>query len=241
MPPQRFDQTLSRFGLERLKSGLDLQVTPSGDIAITRDGDLQLGNLNTNGLFRFIERWRQSESTIAELFTPMAREATRFENLSRSRKRGEYPTLTLNPQAYHEITDSIIEAQLVASTLAGSIAVILNNLLQRLKQDLKAPDDEWHQAKPIFSDFSLGEIFAAAAANFRHYDEWASTQLPTKQQLTSMSVICGLLNVPVQTEKGFPSIRTNECGNILMLISKGDIETLHRLTVEYAKSLAKYK
>ncbi len=241
MPPQKFDQTLSRFGLERLTNGLDLQLTPSGDIALTRDGDLQLGNRSTNGLFRFIERWRQSESAITELFTPMAREAIKFNNLSRSRERGEYPTLSLNPQAYHETTDSIIEAQLVASTLAGSIAVISNNLLQRLKQDIDASNEEWRHAEPIFSGFSLGEIFAAAASNFRHYDEWASTQSPTKQQQISMNVICGILNVPVQTEKGFPTIRTNKCESILMLISEGNIETLHQLTVKYAKSLAKYK
>ncbi|PLK49557.1 hypothetical protein [Uliginosibacterium sp. TH139] len=73
MPPQDYDQTLTRFGLESLKSGLELQVTKGGDIAITRDGDLQLGNSRTNGMFRFIERWRQSEAAIDELFGPMKR------------------------------------------------------------------------------------------------------------------------------------------------------------------------
>jgi len=40
-----FDQTLSRFGIESLKKGLDLQLTPEGTIALTRDGDLQLGDI----------------------------------------------------------------------------------------------------------------------------------------------------------------------------------------------------
>lgn len=241
MPPQGFDQTLLQFGLENLKRGLDLQLTKSGDIALTRDGDLQLGKPRENSMFRFIERWRQSESAITELFGPMAKAATKLESLSSARKRGEAPVLSQNPEAYHEVTDSIVEAQLVSSTLAGSIAVLQNSLFQRLKRDLNASDDEWRQTTPAFAGFSLGEIFTAAAANFRHYDEWASIKSPTTQQLASMKVLCGLLNMPVQTAQGFPTIRTNVCGSVLMLLSQGSLETLHQITVGYAKSLAKYK
>lgn len=241
MPPQDYDQTLARFGLESLKSELDLQVTKGGDIAITRDGDLQLGNSRTNGMFRFIERWRQSESAITELFEPMTRAAETLESLSSARKNGSGPSLSRNPKEYHEATDSIFEAQLVSATLAGAIAVIQHNLLFRLKLDLNASEDEWRKASPAFGGYSLGEIFSAAAANFRHYDEWASTKSPTAQQLASMKVLCSLLHVPVLTAHGHPSIRTNVCGRVLMLLSGGSIDTLHQLTVEYAKSLAKHR
>jgi hypothetical protein len=240
MPPQDYDQTLARFGLERLKSGLDLQVTKRGDIAITRDGDLQLGNSRANGMFRFIERWRQSESAIAELFRPMTQAAEKLENLISARENGTGPSLSRDPKEYHEVTDSIVEAQLVSATLAGAIAVIQHNLLVRLKLDLNASENEWRAASPAFGGYSLGEIFSAAAANFRHYDEWASTKSPTAQQLASMKVLCSLLNVPVLTVHCYPSIRTNVCGRVLMLLSRGAIDTLHQLTVEYAKSLAKY-
>lgn len=241
MPPQDYDQTLARFGLESLKSGLDLQVTKGGDIAVTRDGDLQLGNSRTSGMFRFIERWRQSESAIAELFGPMTRASEKLESLSSARERGTGPSLSINPKEYHETTDSIVEAQLVSSTLAGAIAVIQHNLLVRLKLDLNASEDEWRKASPAFGGYSLGEIFSAAAANFRHYDEWASMKSPTAQQLASMNVLCSLLNAPVLTAHGHPSIRTNVCGRVIMLLSRGSIDTLHQLTVEYAKSLAKHR
>lgn len=240
MPLQDYDQTLTRFGLESLKSGLDLQVTKGGDIAITRDGDLQLGNSRTNGMFRFIERWRQSEAAIAELFGPMKRAAEKLETLSSARENGSGPSLSRNPKEYHEATDSIVEAQLVSATLAGAIAVIQHNLLVRLKLDLNASEDEWRKASPVFGGYSLGEIFSAAAANFRHYDEWASTKSPTVKQLASMKVLCSLLNVPVLTAHGHPSIRTNVCGEVLMLVSRGSIDSLHQLTVGYAKSLAKH-
>ncbi len=241
MPPQDYDQTLARFGLESLKSELDLQVTKGGDIAVTRDGDLQMGNSRKNGMFRFIERWRQSESTIAELFWPMTRAAEKLESLSSARENGTGPSLSRNPKEYHEATDSIVEAQLVSATLAGAIAVIQYNLLVRLKLDLNASEDEWHKASPAFGGYSLGEVFSAAAANFRHYDEWASTKSPTAKQLASMEVLCSLLNIPVLTAHGHPSIRTNVCGRVLMLLSRGSIDILHQLTVEYAKSLAKHR
>jgi hypothetical protein len=64
-----FDETLIRFGLEALKSRVDLQVSKSDDIAVTRDGILQMGNAQVNGLFRLVERWRRSESTISDLFS----------------------------------------------------------------------------------------------------------------------------------------------------------------------------
>lgn len=240
MPPQDYDQTLTRFGLESLKSGLDLQVTKGGDIAITRDGDLKMGNSRANGIFRFIERWRQSESAIAELFGPMVRAAEKLESLSAARENGTGPLLSKSPKEYHEVTDLIVEAQFVSSTLAGAIAVIQHNLLVRLKLDLNALEDEWRKASPAFSGHSLGEIFSAAAANFRHYDEWASTKSPTAQQLASMKILCSLLNLPVLTAHGHPSIPTNVCGRVLMLLSYGSIDTLHQLTFEYAKSLAKH-
>lgn len=240
MPPQEFNQTLSRFGLENLKDGLDLAIE-GGDLVLTRDGDLKMGNSLTNGMFRFIERWRQSEYAITELFEPMLQAASKLEVLSSTRERGEEPTLRRNAAAYHDVTDYIVEAQLVSSTLAGSIAVILNSLFQRLKADINASGEEWHQAGPTYAGFSVGEIFSAAAANFRHYDEWASAHSPTPLQLKSMNVLCALFNKPVQKDKGFPTIRTNVCGTVLMQLSGGSIQELHQLTVGFAKSLAKYK
>lgn len=238
---QEFDEILLRFGLTKLKTGLDLQLNKFGDIAVTRDGDLQLGNATANGMFRFIERWRQRESTIRELFVPMVKAAQTFEELSTARQRGEPPTLSKDAAAYHEVTDAIIEAQLVFSTLAGSIAVILNSLLYRLKLDVNASDAQWRQAGKLFATFSIGEVFSAAAANFRHYDEWAASKSLTAQQLSSMKVLSGLLNIPIQTVHGVASIRNNVCGEILMLVSQGSIDTLNEVTVGFAKALAKYE
>ena len=87
---------------------------------------------------------------------------------------------------------------------------------------------------------SIGEIYQAAAANFRHYDEWASTKNLTKQQLESMSVLCGLLGCPVSSAKGYRSIRTNVCDQVLLKVSKESVDNLHEITFDYAKKLANY-
>ncbi|MBK7301100.1 MAG: hypothetical protein IPI79_12675 [Moraxellaceae bacterium] len=67
MPLEGYNETLARFQLEKLKVCADLHVDKSGNIAITRDGDLQMGNTQVNAMFRLVERWRHSESTINEL------------------------------------------------------------------------------------------------------------------------------------------------------------------------------
>ena len=240
MPIREFDETLSRFGLDRLKRGLDLQLTETGDLATTRDGDLQLGNTQANALFRLVERWRHSETTIGELFPTMVRAAAELKKLSEARDRGEAPELHVNPMEYHATTEAIIEADLLSSTLAGAIFVILNNLLIRLKLDLGASHEEWRLAAPLIKGQSVGQIVSAAAANFRHFDEWSATRMPTKEQLKSMNVLCAVLGCPVQSAKGFPTIRSNVCGAVLEHLVQGSLDTLHESTFAYAKSLAKY-
>ncbi|MDY7545499.1 hypothetical protein QN360_08755 [Glaciimonas sp. CA11.2] len=235
-----YDETLTRFCLGKLKAGVDLQLTKSGDIALTRDGDLQAGNTQINALFRLVERWRQSESTVSDLFAPMLRASQQLEELSKTRALDKGPSLSMNPKDYHDVTESILEYQSVSSVLAGSILLVLNNLLQRLKKDLNASDDEWKLAGTKINNNSIGVIFTAAAANFRHHDEWACAKRPNTQQLQSMEVLCKGLNLPVLTH-GFPTIRTNVCGQILMSLSHGSVDHLHQITFEYAKALSKYQ
>jgi hypothetical protein len=63
-----YNQTLERFGLDVLKVTCDLVLDDNGNIAKTRDGDLQFGAPKHNALFRLVERWRVSQPTIDSLF-----------------------------------------------------------------------------------------------------------------------------------------------------------------------------
>ncbi len=240
MPIREFDETLSRFGLDHLKCALDLQLTQSGDLATTRDGDLQLGSTQANALFRLVERWRHSETTIGKLFPLMVQAGVELKALSGARERGEAPALHVNPKAYHAATEAILEADLLSSTLAGAIFVILNNLLIRLKLDLNASNDEWRLATPIVQGQSFGQVVSAAAANFRHFDEWAACKTPTSKQLESMKVLGAVLGCPVQSSQGFPTMRSNVCWAVLERLFQNSIDALHQSTFAYAKSLARF-
>jgi hypothetical protein len=240
MPLPGYDETLDRFGLGKLKSRVDLHFTKSGDIAITRDGDFQMEDTQFNALFRFVEGWRRIQSTFNYLFSPMLRASLQLEELSKTRAQDMGPSLIMNPKDYHAVTDSILECQSVSSVLSGAILVVFDSLLQRLKKDLNASDGEWELSGTKINNHSIGVIFAAATANFRHYDEWACAKKPKSQQLPSMEVLCEVLSLPVLTAHGFPTIRTNVCGDVLMRISHGSVDILHQITFGYAKALSKY-
>lgn len=229
-------KTLDRFGLAELKCGGDLQLK-NDCIALTADRSLQFGNTRFNALFRLVERWRLNQPTLNELFSSMLLTSQRLEEVLKTRAQGIGPSISINPTAFHEETESIGDYESGSSVFAGSILVVLSNLLQRFKKDLNASDDPWKSAGSKINGYSIGVIFTAAAANFRHHDEWAQTQVPSKQQLASMEVLCAILERPLMTA-GFPTIRTNVCREIIIKVSGGSVDRLHQITFEYAKALS---
>jgi hypothetical protein len=229
--------TLDRFGLEELRRGGDLQVK-DGDLAVTADGDLQFGDTKFNGLFRFVERWRINQPTLDELFESMLVTSQRLQDVLQARKQGIGPSLSRDAAAFHEETESIGDYESGSSVFAGAILVVLNNLLQRLKKDLGAPEHRWKSAEPKIGGYSIGAVFSAAAANFRHYDEWARTRSINPTQSVSIEVLCAILARPVVTN-GFAAIRTNVCREVLMTVSGGSVDRLHEVTFDYAKALSK--
>lgn len=73
----------------------------------------------------------------------------------------------------------------------------------RFKLDLNASDADWEATPPLNGGFSLGQVFTAAAANFRHYDEWAAAkEVLTKQQVINMTALCGVLGLPLTNQHG---------------------------------------
>lgn len=240
MPVVDYFETLDRFGLLELKSGGDLQIK-DGDIATTRDGDLKLGDDRFNALFRLVQRWRLNESAIGDLFANTEVYAQRLTQVMGERSNGIGPSLGADPEAFHEMTDVIGESESGASVFAGSILVVMNNLLQRFKFDLNVSREKWCSSAPHFSGYSLGEVISAAAANFRHHDEWASSPHPTNQQLVSMNILAPILGVQAIDERGFRTIRSNVCREILEALSAGSVEHLHSHLFKFAQNLGNTK
>lgn len=240
MPVVDYFETLDRFGLLELKSGGDLQIK-DGDIATTRDGDLKLGDDRFNAFFRLVQRWRLNESAIGDLFANTEIYAQRLTQVMGERSNGIGPSLGADPEAFHEMTDVIGESESGASVFAGSILVVMNNLLQRFKLDLNVSREKWCSSAPHFSGYSLGEVISAAAANFRHHDEWASSPHPTNQQLVSMNILAPILGVQPIDERGFRTIRSNVCREILEALSAGSVEHLHSHLFKFAQNLGNTK
>jgi len=229
-----YDQALSLFDLSKLKSkGLgDLQLDADGNIAQARDGDWQMGPQRVNALFRLVERWRVSQFTIDELFNAW-RGAADERNAMQS--QSNHTSLVLNPQQYWTNAESIAELGENSGILAGTIFVVLDNLVQRFRQDLGETTIAAYSAQQPFD-----AVIHAAAANFRHYDEWATSKVITPQQKRSIAAVCSYLSVPIEGANGAPGIRSNVCSTVLEKLSEDSATNLHRKLFDYAKATAHY-
>lgn len=232
-----YNETLTRYGLERLKGG-DLQVR-GGNIAITADGDLQFGDIATNALFRLVQRWRAHQPTLNDLFSVVQLHSQRHSATLEARRSGFSPSLVTALAEFHEENDCLAMDESGASIYAGTICLVVNNLLQRFKTDVQTTDDAWRGAEPILGGEPLGEIFAAAANNFRHHDEWARTHQPTSRQMRSISVLQHVLGMKASSTD-MQRIRTNLCSEVILLISEGEVGKLHERMFAYAKSVCDF-
>lgn len=235
---RNFDETLRDFGIENLKPKIDLHLDSSGNIAVTLDRELQIGNKTTNGLFRFVERWRKNEATIELLFERMV---ISFDNAKREHERS-LTNLTLNPSIYQDQLENALEQEAIAETLGGSICVLYNNLLQRLREDLNIhhTDSKWRIEKNNIHQYSFGEIISAAANNFRHSDEWCKKKEPEAKQKENIRILSSILGLPDRTD-GFHPIRKNVCAETLLKISHYSLTNLHQQAFEFAKMLSQHQ
>lgn len=230
-----FDQTLSRFGLEKLKQLVDLTLDSNGKIAVTRDGDWQMGELRVNALFRLVGRWRISQPTIDEL-TRMWRVATIEAHAIEGRP--DRATIMSDPTGYWRDEESLVELRENAAILAGSIFVVVSNLTERFRKDLNTPRNG--AAAPSSPQQPFDALVWAAAANFRHYDEWAGLSTIERKQRQSLKVLCPYLGIPIEEPKGVPGIRDNACSDVLRKLSAESDRDLHQRLFDYAKSAACY-
>jgi hypothetical protein len=235
MPIPCYFETLTRFGLQELKQG-GVQAH-NGNWAVTPDGDFQFGNTRVNALFRLVERWRVNQPTLEQLYWDLLSRAERLKEVMKARAQGLGPSWCREPVQYHEETEALGDYESGASVYAGAILVVLNNLLQRCRQDLHASEAQWVSAAPKIEGYSVGVVFEAAAANFHHHDEWARAVKIDDRQRASMEPLCAVLGRDLWTQ-GRPTLRANVCREVLLKISDGSTDRLYRLMFEFAKALA---
>jgi hypothetical protein len=196
-----------------------------------------MGDTPVNAMFRLVERWRATHETTVVLFA----EISKAENLLATMVKVAQEQLELgHTRQYLETQEKIGAVREVSTTLAGTIFVTLNSTLQRFRKDIAAPSEAWESRSPLVHGRSIGAIASAASANFRHYDEWAATPVPTGQQLESMRVICSVVGCDVMDQHGHRTLRTNVCDQLLTAVCGGSLETLDNRTFEFCKAIANY-
>jgi hypothetical protein len=250
-PPRSLDEIIDAFGIESLRTGAGLQIGPSGDLAVTADGDLRIGSVPFNAMYRLAQRWRFEEPTARLLFDAVMEAFSIEADLSREVETTGFADITQPPareptmedvRRFRQIGDhqgALINGRGVA---AGAVMVMLGNMLARFCDDLGLKGPLGKHGPPAFAGHSIGAVVQAAANNFRHHDEWARTKRPKDQQLISMICLIEVLEASDQPKpwggNWVVAIRYNLCGEILRAISAEQFETLGAWLFEYAKSLA---
>jgi hypothetical protein len=231
-------ETLSRFGLQRLNSGeADSILDAAGNIAVTRDGDFQVGGAAVNAMFRLVERWRVIDQATRALFLQIKN----AESLASAMTADTAGQLTLGKvKLYLETQEQVAAVKEMVASFAGTVFVTLNNTLQRFREDIgiNESDAKWTSSGRLIQEHSIGEIASAASAKFRHYDEWAATSTPTTQQLRSMRVIAKVLGYDATDQRGHPTLRANVCDRMLAPVCGGSPDSLTERMFEYCKAIA---
>ena len=232
-----FLETLSRFGLQRLNSGeAPPLLDAAGNIATARDGDWQVGDTEVNAMFRLVNRWRVTDQATRALFLQI-KDA---ESLASAMTEEIAGLLTLEPKRYVETQERVEAVTEMAASFAGTVFVTLNNTLQRFRNDIgiKESDAKWASSGRLIQEHSIGEITSAAAANFRHYDEWDATSTPKPQQLRSIQVIAKVLGYDATDQGGHRTFRGNVCDRMLAPVCGGSPDALTERMFEYCKVIA---
>ena len=127
-----------------------------------------------------------------------------------------------------------------AATYSGCLMIVLSGALLRFKDDIDGKG-EWNRTEPCFNTHSVGAIIVAAAAGFRHADEWAKTHPPTKKQKRSQDIINGALSGLPDFERLASDVFTftsGRCDEVIRLLSGGDFERLASNVFTFTHNLA---
>ena len=242
-----YDQIVDAYGLTILKARADWSLE-NGDLAMTKDGDIKVGDTAYNGLFRLVQTWRYNAPHLRYLFETMNKMCGWSKSLDEKMNAiGEermaqfcidtYGKSDTKFAEYAAALNAVWEEQGVATfgaaTYGGCLMLILSGALLRFADDTDAKG-EWSKIGPFFNGHSVGPIIAAAANGFRHTDEWAKTRIPTRQQKASQDIINGALS-------GFPApdeSSPGRCVEVLQLLSGGDFECLASNVFTFAHNLA---
>jgi hypothetical protein len=235
--PSSYEEVVQRYNLTILMASGDWSFT-NGDLTLTKDGDIQHGDIAYSGLHRLVETWRYNDPHLRYLFETANEMLARGESLlnaigQESIDGNGRPDFDQFAAAFNAIREDQGIATFGAATYSGCLMIVLSGALLRFKDDIGAKG-EWNRTEPSFNTHSVGAIIAASANGFRHADEWAKTHPPTERQKSSQDIITGALSgLPAPDE-----LSPGRCVEVLHLLSGGNFERLGSNIFTFAHNLA---
>jgi hypothetical protein len=223
-PVPLYDWVVDHYGLQILKEPGDLSVE-NGDIALTKDGDLKLGNDVYNALYRLVETWRFYYPHLRQLFdlaiamnSERARIAAEIDELAPILMERFDPAKTNESfMPLHGAFDEHGATELGHQIYSSCIILLLDAALRRYRDDLGARETDWDSSPPLFNGVSFGTLVVASANGFRHADEWAKTRSANSQQKRSQRVLDAALGPGLANDRR----RARSCSNALDVLSGG--------------------
>jgi hypothetical protein len=231
-----YEDVITTFELDILKGGGDFQLTDTGSLKLTRDGDLQLGADPFNAQFRLVQRWRFNEPTLKALFdAAMAGNAREKDLGEQVDAAGAWYADAERISQWRSLKDEIAANEFGRGAYAGALLLVLNNLLSRYWKDLGVHAKSFELAEPMLNGCSVGAIIRAAANNFRHHDEWAPTGKPTTQQIGSILTLAAALNVRISPTGEKHPFGQNVCPAVIEILSGGCYDRLNQNFFAFVK------
>lgn len=127
---------------------------------------------------------------------------------------------------------------LVRDAFAGTIVLVLHEMLDAYWRDNKGSRAQWKRAHPTFRGYSVPQVLAAALDNFRYYADWDAQKPSTVAQVRSVRILTSVLQIHVKKNAKRPAFRGNVCWAVLEQLAEGGGYTrLDALVRESAQTL----
>ncbi len=246
--PLDYDEVVEKFGLDILRAPGDL-VIKDGDLASTKSGDLLINDVRYSAMLRLVQTWRFSAPMLESLFELSTKARARRMELAQS-LNGVFAessnfgsALPFRPSderivEFHELNDALAASDLGAASCAAAIILILNGMLQALRDDMDIPNAVWENTPPVFGAQSVGAILVAASNYFRHSDEWVKTQPPSTRQARSTAVLWAALGgANAGDDANHPFNSEDACVQTLAVLSDQSFDQLNRTFFTFARNL----
>ncbi len=242
--PESSQDVIAKYGLTALRSGADLAVSESGDLALNKEGYPRIGSVAHDAMHRLTESWRWNAPALRTMFVAgleLREDYARFNAereavMSQPLIPGEFSHLS-QIAGFHAAFDGMASSAVSQSAIAGAIIVVLASILQRFKNALGDCEDDWKIGNPKFNGVSLGDLIAAAANSFRHADEWVEANHAGEfndRQARSINVLRQAWVIGINS---FVFDAAPICMVVLERIASGDFENLARSVLGFANEL----